>query len=258
MGICIICAVYQRWHKVLPDASALAGVAQRIEARENAGSDAACGTCGILESQLPEKPLQGRNGEEKSYDRKHRVHLELPGKLLCEQCYHFFGLYQREKTDEEAADYLNSHFLVATRKQGGTIRCENPNCNAVEGSKDCAKKNHVANRRVRKVLCRACDGYERAYPNTLRSRKQVGTHLLENRLKEDRSAKRPIFCENSVCNAPEEASQKKNHAVNIEANMVLWPTCNSYLTRYGQHRPAEAVQLHLKQIQMDKDRKDEK
>lgn len=55
--LCNICAAYRRRHKTLPNASVLGRFAQRIEARENAGTDAACGTCGRLESQLPEKPL---------------------------------------------------------------------------------------------------------------------------------------------------------------------------------------------------------
>lgn len=89
----------------------------------------------------------------------------------------------------------------------------------------------------------------------LRSRKQVGAHLLENRLKEDPSAKRLIVCQNSNCDVPEGSDKKMNHAVNIEANMVLCPPCNNYFTKNGQHRPTEAVQLYLKQSQVAEHRK---
>lgn len=254
--LCGICARYRDWHNVLPNASALARFAQRIEARENAGADAACGTCGRLESQLPEKPFTWPNGDVTFYNRKHRVHPGLPRKLLCEPCYHFFGLNQREKTDEEVEHFLTSFFLVAARREGGNIRCENPNCGAIQGSKDCGKKNHIANRRTRKVLCQACDGYERLNPGTLRCEAQVAAYSLGLRVKEDRSAKKPIVCQNSNCNALEVAGQKKLFQVSKDANMLLCPPCNNYfLKTNGQHRSAKTVQLSLKQAQVAEDRK---
>lgn len=257
--ICSICARYRYWHNAgLPDARVLARFKQRLEARAAAGANAACRSCGRLESQLPAKPLKRNDGREIDYTRKHRVHPGLLGELLCEPCYHFFDLNKRLKNEKEVQDLLDSYFLVAARLGNGIIRCQNPDCGVIEGSRYCGRKNHIANRRTRKVLCQACDGYERAYQK-LRNRAQVQSYVAEHRVQEARAANRDIVCGNNDCKAVEGTlKNKKPFAVNSAIAVVLCPACNGYYGRYKHMRSAQTIQVGLKSDQLADDRKNQR
>ena len=183
--LCAICGTYHRCHNgELPSPAVIARIALRFEARAKAGADVACGTCGRLESQFSKRHFMGRDGRKGYYTRKHRVHTDLPGKLLCPPFFEFFEKGKRERTDEEVQILLGTTHLVTARGRGETIRCKNPACGAIEVSNTPPKQRHILNRRVRLVLCPPFNNY--ANRGSLRNREQVEATLARRMQEEER------------------------------------------------------------------------
>jgi hypothetical protein len=80
------------------------------------------------------------------------------GKLVCEPCRTFFDRNKRERTELEVQNFLKGCVLFFARRKGESIRCENPNCGAIEGSPTCINR-HSANGHTRKTLCSTCHSY---------------------------------------------------------------------------------------------------
>ncbi|KAJ9395321.1 hypothetical protein DTO282F9_7777 [Paecilomyces variotii] len=206
--LCGVCFRYQSAHGNLPDVDVLEKVKRRLETRAAAGSDAACDTCGRLESQLTGRSRTTSAGNTFSYGRKFRIHEGLPNRFLCEACWTFFDQNGRQRTEEEVAQFLLKTNLAVERAAGRLIACNN--CGAIEGSPTCKGKHH-ANEEAGVVLCQACDGYLRAQKGPLSQKRMRDPNMQRHaearyRLQQIRQAGGTVTCVH--CSKQEEPGKR--------------------------------------------------
>jgi hypothetical protein len=209
---------------VLPDKDVLAKFQERLEARAEAGPDAACHCCGKLESQGIEHSMTSRKGERVIYTRKWRIHALIPKKLLCEACWAFVNKNKRLRTPEEVTQYLRFSDLMATRAAGGEIQCDN--CGAVENP---SKRGHIANSETGKVLCYLCDSLARS--GKTRDSGHVQRLEIKKQLKADREAGRPIVCSNCGTTEDPSAPKAKPFLVNKRSGRLMCTNCSNTYNR---------------------------
>ncbi|KAF4249332.1 hypothetical protein CNMCM8980_003977 [Aspergillus fumigatiaffinis] len=227
--LCGICFRYKSWHGgVLPDKDVLGKFQGRLEARAEAGPDAACHCCGKLESQVDEHSMTSRKGEKVLYTRRWRIHALIPKKLLCDACWAFVDKNKRLRTPEEVLQYLQLSNLIATRAAGGEIQCDN--CGAVENP---SKRGHIANAKAKMVLCARCDNTFRTQ-GKLRDASQDRRLERKEQLRADRQAGKQIICSNPHCGKIE--TPDKPFIVNGTSFEVLCKPCNDCFRKKGEHR----------------------
>ncbi|KAK2756825.1 hypothetical protein FQN54_005271 [Arachnomyces sp. PD_36] len=130
--LCGTCGEYRnRNEKELSDASHLRRLAALKDARKAAGDDAACYTCGRLESQFREHHTISTAGRTSISSAKFRLHKLVLGAMFC----HVRGYHNDRKgrlhTEEETEEFLQMVNLAQARQAGAEIVCEN--CAVVEG-----------------------------------------------------------------------------------------------------------------------------
>jgi hypothetical protein len=218
--LCGRCHSYQSQHLgILPDKEVLAKLQEAREARAEAGPDAACHCCSMLESQAKTRTMTNSKGERIIHTRKWRIHALIPKKLLCDTCYDFVNKHKRLHTPEEVLRLSN---LRAAKAAGGEIWCDD--CGAIENP---SEKNHVANSETGKVLCSACDYLAR------HGKPRNGGHLqcftTQKQLRADREAGRPIVCSNPDCGAVEDLSvpEAKPFHVNRRSGRIMCSRCSN-------------------------------
>ncbi|PYI01310.1 hypothetical protein BO78DRAFT_19599 [Aspergillus sclerotiicarbonarius CBS 121057] len=195
--------------------------------------DAICTCCNRLESQI--HTMERYRNLTNIY---HRIHVLLPGKLLCLACWEFFGDNKRLRTPEEVQKFLNTVYLKEARLAGEGIICDH--CKVVEGSPVCNDKKHRTNRELSQVLCYKCDLYykdhnEHCSPNIIRSRQ------ARIELQAAREAGRLVQCSNCYTVEGDSllANKKKFH-VNFKGD-IMCPPCSTYYSEHVKQRDQQTM-----------------
>lgn len=255
--LCGICGRYSEFHRgELPSGKLIETRVKYREAREAAGGDATCHSCGRLESQFHAKRV-GHVRRKSIHDRKFRLHSLVPNALFCTSCHDHNDREGKLRTEEEVEIFLGIIHLANTRAMGVEIACEN--CNVVEGSRT-SDTNVYFHKETKKVLCKPCENHwdkhrENRDPDLSRARG------VQAQMRNDRKAGNPVIC--TSCGKHEDlvtSAWDKFHTSHDNSGNpgIFCKACKrriSYLTRNSRILDPELRAIEDGKIQLRDDRR---
>lgn len=220
--LCLTCHMYRRYHGVVPDERVLAAVKALADARETAGPDPPCRCCSRRESEFPLIKHRRKDGFALG-QRRHLIHPDHPGKLLCWACYMFATTHDRLRNDEEKAYF--SKFLALRAYERSTdplaiLLCDN--CGGVHGSVGC-DATFKAHKPTQSILCDPCIRWYRQHDGEARDpmRQRRMERMALNKYEVENQDIHPtcFYCQKS------QRGLKTPFAIKLDASGSVCGTC---------------------------------
>ncbi|KAG9518503.1 hypothetical protein KCV07_g5488, partial [Aureobasidium melanogenum] len=154
--LCLACHMYRRRHGVVPDKRLSSDVKALADARETAGPDPPCHSCNRRESTFTLIPNTLKNGGISFVLKRHLIHPDHPGKLLCGVCRTFATTNGRLRNDEDKAyfsKFIELRAYEASTDPCAVLLCEN--CGGIHGGVGC-DAIFKAHKPTQSILCEPC------------------------------------------------------------------------------------------------------